>query len=33
VPFLYAYRLAAWGSWLPNLAVAEWLLWRKRRTG
>jgi uncharacterized membrane protein len=31
VSFLLAYRLAAWGSWVPNLLVAEWLLWRERR--
>lgn len=31
VPFLYAYRIAAWGSWIPNLAIAEFLLWRERR--
>jgi uncharacterized membrane protein len=31
VPFLYAYRLAAWGSWLPNFALAEWLLRRGRQ--
>lgn len=31
VDFLTAYRLAAWGSWLPNLAIAEALLARERR--
>lgn len=31
VDFLIAYRLAAWGSWLPNLAIAEALLLRERR--
>lgn len=31
VDFLTAYRIAAWGSWLPNLAIAEALLLRERR--
>lgn len=31
VDFLTAYRMAAWGSWLPNLAIAEVLLLRERR--
>lgn len=31
VDFLTAYRMAAWGSWLPNLAIAEALLLRERR--
>jgi uncharacterized membrane protein len=31
VPFLTAYRLAAWGSWVPNLLVAELVLAAERR--
>lgn len=33
VDFLTAYRIAAWGSWLPNLAMAEAILARERRRG
>lgn len=33
VPFLYAYRIAAWSSWIPNLVIAEVLLARERRRG
>ena len=30
VPFVYAYRLTAWGSWVPNLLIVELLLRRER---
>jgi len=32
VDFLTAYRIAAWGSWVPNLLIAEAVIsWRQRR--
>ena len=32
VEFLTAYRIAAWGSWVPNLLIAEGVIaWRHRR--
>ena len=32
VEFLTAYRIAAWGSWVPNLLIAEAVIaWRHRR--
>ena len=33
VPFLVSYRIVAWASWLPNLLLAEWVIWRERRGG
>lgn len=32
VPFLLAYRIVAWASWVPNVLMAEWLVRRSRRT-
>jgi uncharacterized membrane protein/chorismate-pyruvate lyase len=32
VPFPVAYRIVAWAAWLPNLAVAEWLVRRRSTT-
>jgi len=29
VPFLFAYRFVAWGSWVPNLLLAEWVITRE----
>ncbi|MBL0938918.1 MAG: DUF2306 domain-containing protein [Gemmatimonadaceae bacterium] len=31
VPFLTAYRIVAWASWVPNLLIAEYLLYRERQ--
>ena len=31
VPFEYAYPAIAWLSWVPNLAIAEWLAFRGTR--
>jgi uncharacterized membrane protein len=28
IPFEAAYPVIAWTAWLPNLLVAEWLVWR-----
>lgn len=34
VPFLTAYRIAAWGSWVPNLLIAKAIVrWGRRRIG
>jgi hypothetical protein len=32
VPFGIAYAIVAWLCWLPNLAVAEWMLGREAPT-
>jgi uncharacterized membrane protein len=31
VPFPVAYKIVAWACWLPNLAVAEWIVRRQTR--
>jgi hypothetical protein len=30
VPFTTAYPSVAWLCWMPNLALAEWMVWRRR---